>query len=170
MAKADLTAAILRAMLDYNPDNGHFTWRHDYAQPRYAGRRAGCLETSRDSFGYRVICFGQYGKWQEHRLAWLHHYGALPIGCIDHINGVPDDNRIANLRDVTIAQNLQNIKRARRQNASGYLGVTTRGPRSFVAEIEVNRVRRYIGHFTCPKAAHDAYLEAKRRLHSTCTI
>ena len=171
MARSDLTAAILRAMLDYNPDTGDLTWSHSHATPRYAGRLAGGIGSANSGCaGYRVINLGRYGMWSGHRLAWLHYYGELPKNFVDHINGVRADNRIANLRDVTSALNLQNVKQASKNNKSGYLGVQTQGPRAYIAEIEANGVRHYIGFFTCPKAAHEAYLAAKRRLHSTCTI
>jgi hypothetical protein len=169
MARSDLTAALLRAMLNYNPDTGHLTWRHGYAKPRFAGCRAGGMGSG-GSVGYRVIYFVKYGVWNESRLAWLHHYGEHPAGVVDHINGVRDDNRISNLRDVTHAQNLQNITRPRKSNRSGYLGVQTQTDGRYIVQIEANGVRHYVGFFTCPKAAHEAYKEAKRRLHVTCTI
>jgi hypothetical protein len=44
-------------------------------------------------------------NYQEHRLAWLYVHGKFPDNCIDHINGIKDDNRISNLRDVTTQEN-----------------------------------------------------------------
>tara|TARA_R110000765_G_scaffold23889_1_gene60073 strand:- start:1652 stop:1879 length:228 start_codon:yes stop_codon:yes gene_type:complete len=37
------------------------------------------------------------------------HNGDWPVHTIDHINRVRDDNRIENLRDVTMKENLQNV-------------------------------------------------------------
>src|SRR3546814_1788886 len=45
-----------------------------------------------------------------HRVAWAIHYGEWPNGQIDHINGDPSDNRIANLRDVSALENARNAK------------------------------------------------------------
>ena len=42
---------------------------------------------------------------------------------IDHINGIPSDNRISNLREVSHAQNMQNAK-MRADNKSGVTGVS----------------------------------------------
>lgn len=59
--------------------------------------------------GYRYISFrGRH--YYAHRLAWLIVKGEWPKNHIDHINGVKDDNRIANLRDVSSAENHRNMK------------------------------------------------------------
>ena len=57
-----------------------------------------------------------------HRLCWLFHYGEWPAHTIDHINGVPDDNAIANLRDVPHVTNMRNCK-LRADNTTGHPGV-----------------------------------------------
>ena len=44
-----------------------------------------------------------------HRLMWIHHNGTIPYGMeIDHINRDKGDNRIENLRCVTVSQNRKN--------------------------------------------------------------
>jgi hypothetical protein len=63
------------------------------------------------------------GIYKAHRLAWLYVYGRWPDGEIDHINGDGCDNRIANLREATPAEN--NYNRVRRiDNTSGIKGVS----------------------------------------------
>lgn len=47
----------------------------------------------------------------EHRAIWKMHMGADPIGEIDHINRIPTDNRIENLRDVDNRVNALNRRR-----------------------------------------------------------
>jgi hypothetical protein len=42
------------------------------------------------------------------RLAWLYIHGESPENQIDHINRVRDDNRLANLKDVTSSENNNN--------------------------------------------------------------
>lgn len=44
-----------------------------------------------------------------HRLIFKLETGADPTGVIDHINGIRNDNRFCNLRDVTITENSRNI-------------------------------------------------------------
>lgn len=51
-----------------------------------------------------------------HRVVWLLNIGDWPTNFIDHINGIPDDNRLDNLRDVTIEENNQNIIKPRGKN------------------------------------------------------
>lgn len=169
MAKSDLTAKRLRELLDYDPATGVMTWRNrpqKNGQPwARSGKPAGNVNTD----GYRHIFLSAYGSLSVSRLAWLHATGTWPTHQIDHINGVVDDNRIANLRDVSIMDNLHNQRRAHKQNKSGFLGVTTMKG-GYVASIQVARKRIYLGWFKTPNAAHAAYIDAKRRLHRTCDI
>jgi hypothetical protein len=98
--------------------------------------------------------------------------GKFPEICVDHINGVRDDNRWINLRSVSHSENCQNQKKAQLHNkTSGLLGVCwNKKQRKWVSFIRVNKHRMYIGCFDCKYEAHQAYLEKKRELHSTCTI
>ncbi|MCK1783382.1 HNH endonuclease [Pseudomonas sp. TNT11] len=57
-----------------------------------------------------------------HRVIWLITFGEWPKGQIDHINGIRDDNRIENLRDVTVQGNQRN-QHIRTDNSSGVPGV-----------------------------------------------
>ena len=60
-----------------------------------------------------------------HRIAWLLIHGEYPpLGtAIDHINGIPTDNRLENIRIATQSQNCQN-KRAGKNSKSGIKGVS----------------------------------------------
>jgi hypothetical protein len=125
--------STLRNLLRYEPETGKLFWlerplemfataREQPARSwnsRWAGREA---LTAVDTGGHKMgRIAGEY--WQAHRVAWVLHYGSLPSGSIDHINGDPADNRITNLREVTHPGNMRNQRR-RGSSASGVMGVT----------------------------------------------
>lgn len=82
-------------------------------------------------------------------------YGVEPVGNVDHINRIPDDNRIANLRDVGQSENIQNCG-VRRNNKSGFKGVYLwRG--KWWAAATVRGVVTRVGGFESAEIAADAY-------------
>lgn len=162
----ELTAEILRELLDYDPQSGGFRRRKSQRCIR-AGDVAGVNRADR----YRVIKINKK-RYLAHRLAWLHANGSWPINCIDHINGDPSDNRIANLRDIPALVNSQNLRRAHADNRScGLLGASwhSRAAR-WQAHIRLDGKGRYLGLFDTAEAAHAAYLAAKRQHHEGCTL
>lgn len=112
-----ITAERLRQMLDYDPATGVFTWRVKPCRNVRAGDSAGAQR--KDGY-WRIGVAGE--KHLAHRLAWLHVHGRWPDEDIDHINGDPGDNRLANLRECSRSQNLANRRRGT-NNASGHKGV-----------------------------------------------
>lgn len=160
-----LTQARLHELLSYDPETGVFT-RKIKVGNMPAGSIAGGIRKD----GYLQISV-DYVRILTHRLAWLYVHGSFPAGDIDHIDGNRQNNAISNLRDVDRATNLQNLKRPKRTNKStGFLGVTRLGDDRFMAQITVNKAYRYIGTFSTPEAASEAYLTEKRRVHTGCTI
>lgn len=114
-----VTAKSLRSRFAYSEESGIFTYKDNLSgQNIQAGDVAGYV---RDN-GYRYICVGNR-QYSAHRLVWLYAYGQWPSRLIDHKNGDKSDNRIANLREATVSQNLSNGK-IRSNNTSGYKGVT----------------------------------------------
>jgi len=81
---------------------------------------------------------------------------------IDHINGNGLDNRRENLRVCSNAENHQNI-RWNKRNTTGFLGVSKR-PWGFAAQIQVGKVKKYLGMFDTAEEAHRVYIDASRRL------
>ena len=154
-ARNGLTAEDLRAVLSYSPDTGIFVW--------ISGVRNGQVAGNVDNLGYRRICvFGRFYK--AHRLAWFYVNGKWPIE-IDHVNGVRDDNRLVNLRAANRSINVQNVG-PRRNNTSGFTGVSFyRRTGRWRAQIKNAGRTVHLGDFDQPEAAHDAYMEAKKRLH-----
>lgn len=146
------------ALIAYDPQTGLFTHKVN-GHKRKAGTVTGRLDTK----GYVRIRLLGY-EFKAHRLAWLLTYGVWPQAEIDHINGCPSDNRLMNLRDVSVAVNGWNRKGAMRNNKAGLLGVSTIG-KKFHAQIKAEGAHMFLGAFSTPEEAHAAYLEAKARLH-----
>lgn len=157
MNQSKLSAERARELLAYDPETGVLTWRVSKGRAK-AGSRVQGRQVEVDGSAYL-----------GHRLCWLLHFGVWPTNLIDHINGDPSDNRLANLRDATRECNAENRRRARSGSKSGFLGVSPAGVK-FQARIHARGRSVYLGVFSKPEEAHQAYLTAKRSLHAGCTI
>jgi hypothetical protein len=107
----------------------------------------------------------------SHRLAWLLATGAWPTAQLDHINGDKTDNRLVNLREADNETNGQNIRKAKRNSKSGFLGVVheKRGD-GYVAYLRVEGRTKNLGTYRTPEEAHAVYVQTKRQLHAGCTL
>ena len=151
--------------LTYNEQTGVFTWKSSPALRVQANAVAGRISGS----GYVQIPYKRK-YFVAHRLAWLLKKGTLPIGQIDHINGIRDDNRIENLRDVSQSMNQQNSK-LRSDNASGKKGVSWHKATSkWMASICVNNKRKHLGVFDCLDEAANAYMLAAKDFHQINSV
>lgn len=148
----------------YNPETGAFTRRR--AVGRHGRHMVGTVARTRTSHGYVVIRID--GKIHgAHRLAWLYAHGEWPT-VIDHINGDRADNRIANLRNVTQTENMQNLRSAPANSHSGMLGAHRSGRnRRWTSRIRIAGKSVKLGLFDTPEEAHAAYMAAKATHHST---
>lgn len=160
---SNLTPERLRYLLSYNPETGVLIWIGGKRK-----KRIGTTAGGPGQGGYlRLMVDGQ--RYMLHRLAWLHVTGKWPVNEIDHISGDKKDNRFKNLREATREINTQNMRTPRKDNKCGFLGVSFNRDR-FLASIEYNKQRVYLGSYKKPELAHAAYLTAKRELHAGCTI
>lgn len=160
MSKTELTAERLRELLNHDPKTGVFT-----RQARAcATAPAGCIAGTVKRNGY-IYIGADGGSYLAHRLAWLYSTGAWPAGVIDHINGSRGDNRIANLRDVTVAENSQNLRAGHKDSASKFLGVSRKRGR-WRANIYSGGRHISLGGYEPQEDASAAYLAAKRIYHA----
>lgn len=135
---AELTAARLREVLDYDAETGVFTWRGS-ARLGWNGRVAG-----RNDHGYVRMSI-DHAPYYAHRLAWLYVHGEWPPKDLDHRDRNRKNNAIANLRPCGMSENLANAKRAT-NNTSGHKGVY-RSRKKWRAAIGVNGASVHIGQY-----------------------
>jgi len=99
-----------------------------------------------------------------HRLIWFIEHGKFPEFEIDHANGDKLDNRIANLREATHAENQRNSG-IPRHNTSGYKGVYRRSSGRFSACIRSRGKSLHLGSFDTKEEAYAAYCAKGLELH-----
>lgn len=164
--RSQVTAAEASQLLEYCAETGVIKWRRN----RRGGVRAGDIAGTRTSTGYiQIHLFGRL--YFAHRLAWLLTHGAWPACVIDHIDGDGTNNRIENLRDVSVQVNQHNQRRAHRSNkSSGLLGAhfDARTGR-WLAKITVANRTLNLGRYDTAAQAHEAYLQQKRTVHMGAT-
>lgn len=137
----------LAEVVNYHPETGQFTWRVHQHRAR-AGSPAGHV----CRHGYHRFLF-EGRNYFGHRLAWLIMTGSEPVGQIDHINRVKSDNRWANLRECTPAQNSANRPgRGRRLKGTARLRWG-----KFQAQFVHEGRQFYLGVFDTEAEAHAAY-------------
>lgn len=163
-----LNAARLRELFRYFPEAGLFM--RTKATGRSIRQQPGFVPSSIGGSGYPVIKID--GKlYSCHRLAWLYAHGGWPKFEIDHINGDIKDYRLCNLRDITHAENLQNVRKPRADNKSGRLGVSwCRQTKSWSAHLNAQGVHYARTGFADVDKAHAAYIAMKKKLHPTSTL
>jgi len=153
-----MNTRLLKTLLAYSPDTGLFTWVSSKSKKPIIGAIAG----TRHPHGYiRINIQGR--MYYAHRLAWMYVHGKFPSHEIDHIDRDPSNNKIANLRLATHAQNSRNTPK-RRTNTSGFKGVT-RHQKRWKATIQHDGEQIHIGVFDSAKEAYAAYLGATKIYH-----
>ena len=146
----------LKELLDYNQETGVFTWRVSKSGNKGIGSIAGTNWNGYNQI--KVNC----KKYLTHRLAWLYVHGEWP-NVIDHINGIKDDNRIENLRNVTCRENQQNLTIHRNGNL---LGTTYDiNLKKWRSQIHIKGYNVRLGSFDTKELAHKAYLNKLKELN-----
>lgn len=158
----------LKSRFDYDPETGVLTWRDREGDDpkvkswntRYAGKPAGTRWKKNAGRQSSLVVSINKQLCQAHRVIWMMATGEQPIE-VDHINGDATDNRWGNLRNISHARNMRNLKK-KKNNTSGVTGVLVdKKTGKYIARIQFNNKQIRIGTFTCIKAAEEALI-AKR--------
>lgn len=99
------------SLFEYNPETGDLIRKRN-------GVKVGSVSTSG---ALQVQIQGK--NYLVHRIAWAMSHGKMPDGVIDHINRNNRDNRLKNLRDVSVSTNTRNSGLCS-HNTSGIKGVS----------------------------------------------
>jgi hypothetical protein len=140
---------LIRNSLRYDPNTGELTW----ATQKGGRGAAGCAAGTIDRTGYRRIKLNG-SRLLAHRVAWFLTHGEWPVGVIDHINRNKLDNRIENLRDVSVAENSRN------REFDETRGTFKASRNRWAARVTRDGVTRYLGVFDSLDKARQAYLAA----------
>ena len=150
---------LLRHLFTYDPGTGVIRRRVRYNKSAPKGSAVGV-----PTLGYlRVTILRQsYGC---HLVAWALHHGEWPDMHLDHINGIRTDNRIGNLRKVTMSQNSFNSRISTR-NSSGIKGVSwSKASQKWQGYVGFEGTRHHVGFFDNLVDADAAVRTARELLH-----
>lgn len=127
---------------------------------RESKKESGCLNQA----GYRHIRI-KGERYKTHLVVWLLNYRKLPINQIDHIDGIRNNNKIENLRDVTQRENAMNrpIHRAGRLTGARFYKLKT-GDKQWYSCIRIKEKRMVLGKYDSEEEAHMAYSFAVNNL------
>ena len=156
----DDTDEEIRRRIRYEPETGKLFYR---VTSGGRGGKAGSEMVGRiQARGYRDI--GINGKrFLVHRVAWFLTHGYWPDN-IDHINHDRLNNRLANLREVSNAENMLN-KGVSPRNKSGVNGVDWYArDGKWRAQIGKDNERRWLGCFDTIEEAAAARQQAEAQL------
>ncbi|WP_313193700.1 HNH endonuclease [Shinella zoogloeoides] len=154
-----ITHERLHELLTYDPETGIFRWKVDRNQNVKAGSIAGAP----DSSGYiQVRVDGR--KYQANRLAWLYMTGEWPSEQVDHRDRDRANNRWANLREATHAENCRN-RRRRSDNKSGFPGVKITRNGTYEATIGIDGEKVYLGTYSTLHEALNVRRFAEKDIH-----
>jgi len=149
----------LKQLYSYDNELGVLRWKNPTNRSVLRGSVVGSLHSS----GYMFTTIARK-MFSIHRLIFILHHGYNPENDIDHINGIKNDNRIENLREVSVICNLRNSKLSK-LNRSGVKGVYWKpSSKRWVAEICDNYKSHFLGYYKDLVEASYARLAAEQCL------
>jgi hypothetical protein len=153
-----LTHERLREVLNYDPMTGVFVWKKRLNNRALVGH----ICRNFDHRGYLRINIDRK-IYRAARLAWLYIHGKWPPHEIDHINGIPGDDRLDNLREATHSENCNNRPPRKSGRLKGvYFNKRDNG---WCARITGSKRTHFLGRFATEAEAHAAYAKAAPIIH-----
>lgn len=156
------TQEYLRECFDYNPETGILTWKERPLyhfdgivknQKRFNTLVANTVANARDGKNYITVPLMHRKYYKAHRVIWKLYYGKEPKYFIDHINGIPYDNRICNLQDIDNRENQIKSITYDRDSVSGYSGVTIYNNKYYSNIRDIDGKIVYLGIYDTPEEA-----------------
>lgn len=115
----------LSDLFSYDSERGVLLWKL-HRPKRPIGSVAGNKKSDGRYITVHATINGVQKRYYAHRVIWELHHGAISQGrCIDHIDGDGLNNRLENLRLVTLSDNQRNSKLPR-NNRTGVHGIYLR--------------------------------------------
>lgn len=161
----------MKKLFTYNPDTGDLTWnyrdvsefKNEHAAKSFnnkkAGKVVGNIRINKNGKKYRAIKTNTQTH-LAHRVCWAIYHNEQPE-MIDHINGDGTDNRILNLRSVSVTENNRNARR-HKTNTSGYSGVSKYNECKWQASIWIGNKQVNLGCYDTKAEAVAARKSAEK--------
>lgn len=147
-------------ILDYNPKTGKFFRRINTSPNGRIGEVNGYI--TKQKYRKTSVCGIQL---YDHQLAWLLFYLKWPEKQIDHINGNRQDNRILNLREVTVSQNALNRSYQANSKTKHKCVHWKSDKKKYRVKIGIGGKYHHIGYFKSLDEAIKARDKAIKKLH-----
>ena len=165
MTKAKLLPDHKRLHELFEYKDGDLIWkvRKGAAQ---AGKSAKCLHKA----SQRYVTRFDFNLHKSSRIIYKMHNPDMDESLVvDHINGNPMDDRIENLRTITVRQNFRNLKLSK--NAKyGYPGIRPLSWGKWNARIMVNRKYIHLGNHETKEDAIEARKKAEKKYGFTTIL
>lgn len=160
-SKNYITHNELIAKISYESETGNFFWNVNSGSRAKIGQKLG----SYDMYGYLTVRINKK-SYKLHRLAWFYVHKIWPENDVDHINGIRNDNRLCNLRCASRKTNLEN-RTCKSESETGLYGAYyDKRKRKYYSAISHHNIKIHLGMFESAQEAHNAYIDAKQKLHA----
>lgn len=135
----ELNKTTIQDWFEYK--DGDLFWKKKAAKNTIVGSKCGTI----DKDGYIIITLNRQ-RYRAHQIVFMMFNGYFPQK-IDHKNGIPNDNKIENLREATHTENMRNTK-IPKTNTSGIKGVCwSKANKKWLVSLKVDGKNKYFGYY-----------------------